>query len=178
MAKPGRYLALILLAACIVAEAGPRSLAGAAEHPAALVVLRDAANVRFSKRGLSDQLTYRVRAKFPASTVIGRISQKLRERGWNALAYDFLGPGSTPSQMRVWQERLAGTTKPWACLQQWIGDWKDSSGNIVRYAFRYRQRCGSRDSSGLEVIALYYPEAAVRQMQNASEAYRKTLKAK
>jgi hypothetical protein len=140
--------------------------------------LRDATNVRFSKRGLSDQVTYRVRAKFPASTVIRRISQKLRERGWNALAYDFLGPGSTPSQMRVWQERLTATTKPWVCLRQWIGDWKDSSGDIVRYAFRYRQRCGSHDSSDLEIEALYYPEAAARQMQNAFQAYRKTLRAK
>jgi hypothetical protein len=179
MTISGKYfLSLLLLAVCEAGLTDQPYLAGAAEHPEALVVYVQATDVHFIKRGPSDQVTYHVRTKFPAAGVIDWISQRLREAGWRPLSNDSLDPSSSSSQMRSWHERLAGLNEPDICLRQWIGDWKDSSGNIVRYAFRYKEQCASKASTDLEVFAGYYSEAVVRQLDTAFEQFQKTLKAK
>ena len=41
--------------------------------------------------------------------------------------------------MTGWTYFLDGTKDPTQCVHQWLGDWKDPSGNIVTYGFRYEQ---------------------------------------
>ena len=104
------------------------------------------------------QLTYRVQAKFPASGVIGWISYKLDAGGWEALTYDFLTPKHPSSQVQGWEQFIDATGPALQCVHQWLGDWKDSFGDIVRYTFRYRYpEGGAPDLVDLQVLAVYIP---------------------
>jgi hypothetical protein len=175
----GRYfLFLLLVAAVATVQKAQRCLAETNERPDALIVYRDSTNVRFLKRGPSDQLIYNVRVKFPATAVVDWISRKLHERGWNAPTNDFMDPSSASSRAFGWQEELAGLKQPWVCVRLWIGDWQDSSGNIVRYIVRYKEPCSSHASTNLEVIATYIPEATAREMEREVEQLRKATRTK
>jgi hypothetical protein len=141
---------------------------GAESTPVALMVYPNATLVVSDVRGPTDDLDYHVQAKFPASGVIGWISSKLQEKGWEPLAYDYLNPASPSSQVNGWQEFLDQSKNPTRCVHQWLGDWKDSSGNIVGYAFRYEQSdCNASTLTDLEVAAVYTPAAIAKQTQQA-----------
>jgi hypothetical protein len=169
------FVLLVLVAVCAAVETSEPGLAEAGGKSDAIVVYPNATDVHFSKYGLADQVTYRVRAKFPATPVIDWISQKLREAGWKPLTNDFLNPDLPSSLMRSWQDGLLAPKKPWVCVHQWIGDWEDRSGDIVNYAFRYKEppspevQCSSHASTDLAVFAVYYPKDAVRKMLKAIE---------
>jgi len=161
----------------------PIQPARASEYPDALLVYPDAKDVRSGKREATEELEYHVDAKFPASNVIGWISHKLQGTGWKPLTHDFLNPNLPSSQAQGWQDFLAGPKAPGSCIHQWIGNWRDVSGNFVRYALRYTQtECGAPDLTDLrsvpkltelEVTAAYVPAAVARQMQEAVEQFKR-----
>jgi hypothetical protein len=146
--------------------------AGAPEHPGALVVDPCARQILWSKLGGTDQLAYHVKAWLPASDVIDWISAKLWDQNWRPLPYDSLEPNnaSAASQVRGWHSFLDPTGL--GCIQQWIGDWQDRSGNVVRYIFRYKlpKDCAP-DSDDLEVFAVYTPALLVKQGQEAVKKF-------
>jgi len=161
--RPAHTAFLFFIAICAGLRGG---LVNAAEHPDAFLTYPNAANVWTGSVGSTDQLTYDVVAKYQASHVIGWISRKLQKAGWEPLVYDFLNPGLPSSRVTGWQEFLDGTKDPTLCVHQWIGDWKDAAGNIVRYLFRYTQlECGTSDLTDLAVSAVYVPAAAARQAE-------------
>lgn len=162
---------------CIVICAGPhngRQAVEAAERPAALILYPDATGIQFDERGGADRLSYHVSSKFPAISIIQLISDKLGKGGWEALRYDFMNPNRPSSPLQGWQEFLDGTKKPALCVHQWLGEWKDASGNIVIYAFRYKQpKCSTLALTDLEVTAWYTPADVVRRTQQALEKLKK-----
>ena len=174
---------LLTMLVCSGLHNGGQQLADAAESSTALLLDPSATDVLSSERGGTDQLSYHVDAKFPASNVIGWISQKLREAGWQPLAYDFLNPKIPSSQVRGWEEFLDGTSQPMSCIHQWLGNWKDASGDIVTYAFRYTQvGCSASELSDPEVVsnltdlqvaAIYSPAAVAQQQLQAAEQFEK-----
>jgi hypothetical protein len=147
--------------------------AGASEHPDALLVYPCAKQISWGKFAGTDQLTYHVKERLPASDVIDWISAKLWGKSWRPLPYDSMEPdnASVASQMRGWHPFLDSTGL--GCVQQWMGDWRDSSGNVVRYAFRYKlaKDCAP-DSDDLEVFADYIPAPLVKQGQEEVKKYR------
>lgn len=168
-AKVYFLLILIFLISTIGAEQRP---ADAAQRPSALLLYPKASNVSSGRNG--NDLTYHVNVKYPASDFIGWISNRLQELGWEPLKEDFLNPGLPTSQVRGWLEFVDERKKP-ELIHQWIGDWKDSSGNIVRYALRYRKPgYGTSDLTDLEVIASYDSASTVRKLQRSVERFKET----
>jgi hypothetical protein len=148
-------------------------LTEAGEPPAALISYPGATDVRFDE-GNAVRVSYRVNSKFPAAPVLGWVSENLRKQGWKPLKYDFLNPGSPSSQVTGWEELMAGTNQPGICVHQWLGSWKDSSGDIVTYAFRYKARgCGASELTDLEVNGWYASAEVARQTQQVLERLKK-----
>ena len=76
MTNPGRYLVVLLLVTVCTAGLNTyHCLVDGAEQPESLIVYLGATHVRFSKRRSSNQVTYYVGAKFPATAVIDWISE-------------------------------------------------------------------------------------------------------
>jgi len=153
-------------------------LADGSEKTDALILYPDATGVWSGRVGETRQLRYHLDVRYPASDVIDRISTKLREADWEPLTYDFLNPNLPPSRMRNWDGGfLEGLKQPETCVHLWAGDWKDASGDIVRYMFRYKHHgCGTSDLTDLEVIGVYMPATVARQTQQAIEQSKKKLK--
>jgi hypothetical protein len=162
---------------CIIICAGLSSgqqQAAAAERPAALILSPGSTGVRFDEQGNTARLSYHVSSKFPATSVIDWISDQLQKAGWKPLKYDFLNPNSPSSHVTGWPYQLDGTKNPALCVHQWLGDWRDPSGNIVRYGFRYKQLgCSTLALTDLEVTGWYTPADVVRQMQQLSDKLKK-----
>jgi hypothetical protein len=148
------------------------------EYPDALLLYPGAKEVSSGKRGGTDQLTYHVKERLPASGVIDWISAELRSQNWKPLPYDSLEPNnaSVASQVRGWHPFIDSTGL--GCVQQWLGDWRDSSGNVVRYVFRYKLPKGcAPESDDLEVLAVYIPAPFVKQGQEDFKKFKQEHKA-
>jgi hypothetical protein len=166
-------LALFLcMVVCTGLCSGPRQLE-AAEHPAALILYPRATAIKFDERGSTDRLSYHVSSQYPATPVIELVSTKLQRGGWEPLNYDFMNPNVPSSRLRGWQEILQGNKQP-VCIHQWLGDWRDASGNIVTYGFRYKQpKCSTVALTDLEVTAWYTPADVARQEKQVLEKWKK-----
>ena len=168
---------LLAFFVCIVIGAGPYNAGQqveGAEHPAALILYPDATAIKFDERGGADRLSYHINSKYPATPVIELISNKLQNAGWKPLRYDVLDPHIPSSHVKGWQEFLQGTKEPILCIHQWLGDWKDPSGNIVSYGFRYKNpKCNTLTLTDLEVNAWYTSAAVVRQTLEDVEKFKK-----
>lgn len=150
----------------------------AAEHAGALIVYPGATHVGWKKYGGTDQLTYRVDAKFPAAGVIGFISYKLHENGWQVLAHDFLNPKIPSSAVRGWTEFIDGTRRPKRYMHEWGSDWRDSAGNMVRYIFHYTSpKNFASNLRDLHVTAIYSPAPLARKQERLAKKIREKRKA-
>jgi len=143
------------------------------ERPAALIQYPDAKDVQYNDREAIDRLSYHVSSKFPAKPVIDLISNKLQKEGWQPLKYYFLRPDTPSSQEQGWQQFMDVNQVPALCVRQWLGDWQDSSGNIVTYGFRYAEVKCTSDPSDLEVTGWYTPAYVARRTLEESERHKK-----
>jgi hypothetical protein len=151
---------------------------GTSQHSDALLIYPGATQIRPSKLGGTDQLNYHVKARLPASGVIDWIEAKLWSQNWRPLYYDSLEPNNAAvaSMVRGWHPFLEPSG---GCVQQWMGDWQDRSGNVVRYAFRYKlPKTCAPDSDDLEVFAIYTPAALVKQGREDFKKYMHERKAR
>ncbi len=116
----------------------------------ALVVLPEAIDVNYviTEKG-SIQLGYRMKEPYPANGIIDEVSAHLRKNGWTPLKEDYLNPGLLSSHVRGWSRFEI----PAKIVHQWIGDWKDEYGNIVRYAFRYTYP--KKEKQNLSILTIY-----------------------
>jgi len=149
------------------------------EYSDALVVYPRAKDIKFSKYEGTDQLNYRVDEKFPASGVIGLISYKLEEKGWEPVTNDYFNPGLPSSHVKGWTEFVDATKPSEQIVHQWLADWKDRSENIVRYAFHYRSpKGGNPNLADLNVTAVYIPAPQAKQNLEAARKFMDELNQK
>lgn len=150
----------------------------AAKHAGALIVYPGATHVRWGKLGGTDNLNYRVEAKFPAAGVIGFISYKLHENGWHALAHGFIDPKIISSAVRGWTTLVDASRRPERYVHEWLYDWQDTSGNTVEYTFRYTSpKNFASNLKDLQVSAVYIPATLARQMRRAWKKHEQKRKA-
>ena len=151
---------LIIQASLFAAALGWQAAAYVAsgEYSAALLVYPDAKGVRYQKVKGSDQLSYRVTAKFPGSGVIGWIAFKMEEMGWEPLVKDFLNPDLNSSHVIGWRKYSNETMKPRSIGSAWVGDWRNEAGDIVSIHFVYSYPEGSAPNlTEMNVLEIYLP---------------------
>ena len=152
---------------------------GATDYPDSLLVYPGAKVVNFSKYKGTDQLTYRVNEKYPASAVIAWISQQLQAKGWKPLPYDFLNPDLPSSHVGGWTRFIDGRQATRYIVHGWGADWKDRTENIVHYGLRYRYpESGDPNLTDLEVVVIYTPAPLAKQGQEAGQKLREEFEKK
>jgi hypothetical protein len=131
----------------------------------ALVVLPEAidANYVINEKG-SIQLGYRMKEPYPANGVIDEVSTRLEKSRWTPLKEDYLNPGLLSSHVRGWSRFEI----PAKIVHQWIGDWKDEYGNIVRYAFRYTYPKKEKQNLSILTIYAFLTPASLVKLQHYS----------
>jgi hypothetical protein len=170
---PRRLFAFFRLVVFFVATWGLMQRLAPASESSVMVPCPGARNVHSGSRDGTEQLTYHVDARFPAEGIISWISQQMKNGGWRPLDRDFLNPGSSWPQMREWQEFLASPTNRKSCVHQWLGDWIDGRGNIVRYALRYQEPgCDTSHLKDLEVAVVYLPADVAKKAVRNVEQFR------
>jgi hypothetical protein len=151
--------------------------ASASRNPDPLILCPGArAVVRSGSMGRVRQLRYHLNVRYPAGRVIDCIAAKLRGAGWEHMAYDFLNPGLPASVAGKWSRGFFGgpSEDPTICNHLWIGDWKNTSGDIVRYMLLYQHvGCGTSDLTDLQVIGVYMPAAYAQRLQQAAKQPKK-----
>lgn len=132
-------------------------------HSKAMIVLENAEEPFYVLNdGGSIQLTYKIREDYPAESVIKEITDKLKVAEWQPRNEDYLNPGHFMSHFEGWSEFEDAVRPPTKAVHQWMGDWEDKYGNIVRYVFRYAYpKSDKKDLSNLQIHAIYTPASLV-----------------
>jgi len=124
-----------------------------ANYPDALILLPNATNIKYYELGGSLQLTYKVKADYPATKVIETISNKLNQDKWHILKEDFLNPGLSSSHVKGWSSYENVTKSPTQIDHLWKADWENQLGDIVTYVFLYQY--GKKESKDLNNLTVY-----------------------
>jgi hypothetical protein len=86
----------------------------------------------------------------------------LEANGWKPLKEDYLNPGLPSSQVNGWSDFEDASRQPPKIIHQWIGDWEDKYGNIIRYAFIYQYpKNKDKNLSVLQIHEIYTPASLV-----------------
>jgi hypothetical protein len=156
-------------------------------HPDSLMTIAGATNAAFlhckiPDGGEQDQLMFTLKRPYPASDVIKEISEALSKKGWKPLKEDYLNSSLPTSQVRGWTDSLEAQKDNNLKKEfSWDGDWRNSSGDIVTYVFRYRVPLkDKRDygevtaskASALYVVAFYLPVERVKSLQEWTAKHR------
>ncbi len=164
----------LLVLALATGFSGSQCASNQSDYADALLVHPRAKDIKFSKYEGSDQLHYQVVETFPAAGIIGWLSNKLGENGWEPLTHDFLNPHLSPSDVKRWTDFVDATGPTQYIVHQWGGDWKDRSDNIVRYVLRYTYpRGGTPNLTDLEVSAVYIPALLAKHVLEEVRKYEK-----
>lgn len=166
-----KYLLIVMIFLSVVSTHLGVVLATDRSERDPLITLPGAKEAKFTNSGETKRLRYHMKASYPAIQVIDSISSRLREMGWTPLDADFLNPGLPASQLRNWSGGFAESVNhPEICVYLWQGDWRDQSGDILRYAFRYKGvRCDTTELTDLEVNATYIPSTVVLTIKETIE---------
>jgi hypothetical protein len=143
-------------------------------YPEALILLPNAIDVKYYPLGGSFQLTYKIKANYPATELIETISTKLKQDKWNALKEDCLNPGLPSGHIRGWTSFEDATKKPTQTVHQWLADWENESGDILRYGFQYRYEKNKNENlNNLIVTAIFIPVTLAKQGRDAANEFKK-----
>ncbi len=172
-----------LSTAIIIASLGCHSVSESPpRYSRALIVLPNAREVKFGKYNGSDQLSYTVEVEYPASEQISTISKKLAENGWKPLREDWLNPGLKSSHTRGWTDFEDVSRRRDLRVFQWLAQWDDKAGDVVAYAYQYRDQLGparhrSRyflrkepGSHKLRVMAVYFPAKLAEKIKKGAHS--------
>jgi hypothetical protein len=133
-------------------------------YPDALILLPNAKGVKYYELGGSFQLTYKIATEYPATDSIATISNQLKQNNWIALKEDYLNPGLSSSHVRGWTSFKDSTKKPPQIVHQWIADWENQTGEVIRYWFLYQYESGKpKDLRHLTVTAIFIPAPLAKQ---------------
>ena len=132
-------------------------------EPSALIAPPGATDVRWVRFVGTDQLTCKLKERYPARAALQSISGQLAKQGWRPMKEDSLNPGLPSSHVRGWTEFVDGTRKPEEYVRRWGADWTNAHGDVVRYCLDYRSRLGGPENlDTLGLAATYTPAKLAR----------------
>jgi hypothetical protein len=140
-------------------------------HSKAFVILGNAEDTFYDLQdGGSIQLSYKIKENYPATSAIKQISGQMEANGWKLLKEDYLNPGLPSSQVKGWSDFEDASRPPTRIVHQWMGDWEDKYGNIVRYAFIYQYpKNKDKNLSVLQIHEIYTPASLVNLIKQEIE---------
>lgn len=139
----------------------------------------NAEKVNYYTLGGAYQVSYNVKICFPAAAFIDKMVKAMSQREWKRLEFDHNNPEIKLNHAKKpaeWSYFIDASKKTQEDVWQWIDDWKDSSGNIIRYLLMYRtaresnlkeQRYFKRpEKCELKVVTIYIPAELEHAVEN------------
>ena len=124
----------------------------------ALIVIKGAKDLSYSKFRGTDQLVYKINTPYPANQEINELSEKLKAKGWMPLKEDYFNPGMPSSHVAGWTDFTDGTKKPERQVHQWLAQWESAKKNILWCTLRYSYPVGEKGYlDTLEVSLSFIP---------------------
>jgi hypothetical protein len=158
----------ILLAGFIflMTGCGEPSVVSSEQRPPELIVFDEATNVQtMAEPDGKYILTYRLNVRYPAQSVVERISAIFGGARWQPLTRDWLNPEDPSGHARGWSTFTDGSKTPNTNVHVWSAEWKDSTGNLCIYRLHYDSAFSLEsfgpDNSDLKVMALFIPATVV-----------------
>ncbi len=136
-----------------------------------LMIYQNATNIHQTVKGTFEQISYRIKFKYPAENFIEWLTLELKSQGWTPLKESFLNPGLSTSINRGWGSFIDGTTTPNQKIHQWITDWRNSAGDILTYGLQYKYpNKGTKDLETLYVYGNFIPkEVVLETLKNSNQ---------
>ena len=157
------FLAVIISSCQMTSNQDPKNYSGS------LIVLSGATNINYAKVNDTDQVTYNLKAAFPAPEVIDQLLKKTSDMGWTPLKEDFMNPGLPTSIVRGWSDYEDASKKPNTKVHSWQTDWQNKNGDVLIFGLKYRYPLNSQpDMSSMNVVAIYIPAKLAETMKKAS----------
>jgi len=134
-----------------------------------MVIVPHALHIQRRKLDSGIQLTYQMRASYPAQNVLHAIITRLNALGWKPLRHDFLNPGLLSSYVRGWLYYEDHATQPYTSVRVWQADWQDAEQEVVTYRLEYR--CAENECSStanlvdLQLVGLHVPAGTAVQLR-------------
>jgi hypothetical protein len=159
--------ALLLIAFFCGCQAKPSQ--NPKDYSSSLIVLPGASSINYARVNKTDQVTYNLKAEYPATEIINQLLKKTADAGWSPLKEDFLNPGLPTSVVRGWSDYEDMSKKPNTKVHSWQTDWQNISGDVLIYGFKYRYPINTQpDMSSMAVVAIYIPADIAQAMKKAS----------
>ncbi len=148
-----------------------------------LWIPEEAREIRYYTLPENYQITSEMNVCFPAANIIEEMVNDMTNKGWKRLEFDFLNP---EIKIKLHHARPYDSlplkwghfsTQDGMNAYQWIEDWEDPQGNIIRYALGYRSKnTVPTRMCDLAVLAIYDPAETVRKMLDRRSEELKQLK--
>jgi hypothetical protein len=136
--------------------------------PPDLLVLPGAENLDCRRYAGSLQVGYDLAADHPASAAISALNAHLAARGWRQLPEDPLNPGLPTSHVTGWGTFLDGTENPTQVVHQWMADWANDKGDVIRFSLRYQfPKGGPENLRKMHVFGIFVPSELAKSGQPA-----------
>ena len=141
------------------------SAVSAAEDPCptSLVVVPGARDLRCAPSRGTIQVAYSLTSPYPATQVLSSLNDSLRTQDWLPLHEDFMNPGLESSHARGWTSFEDATVDPPRSVHQWLADWVNLKGEILRFSLRYSLPKGSpAHLEALDVVGILIPREVAK----------------
>ena len=83
-----RTIVIFFCVALSVISCTDRSSQSASDYSDALIILKNASNVKYHKLNGTDQVSYKLFTKYPAKDTISELNNRLKIKGWEFLKKD------------------------------------------------------------------------------------------
>jgi len=144
--------------------------------PASLVVLPGAQDVHCAPFRSTIQVAYSLTSPYPATQVLSSLNDALRSQDWLPLHEDFMNPGLESSHAGGWTSFEDATVDPPRSVHQWLADWVNLKGEILRFSLRYSCPKGSpAHLDSLDVVGILIPREVAQAGREEARRHLATI---
>jgi hypothetical protein len=104
---------------------------------AEVIVPPAATHTKYARGNGAEEAAFNLQVEYPASEFLEGITQTLQDLGWTPSETLYDNPGIATGQVGGWSRYTDPSANPALEIRQWIGEWKNSNGDVMTYSLRY-----------------------------------------
>lgn len=147
--------------------------------PVVFVVPPEARKIQRAERGGAAGVNFAITEPYPAKRFLGQVNLRMKTLGWTPLEMDWMNPTIPSSHKRGWQSFIDARKPERKAVHQWMGQWRNKTGEIVSYSLSYNSeapadefaRIPDPSNSELDVNAELIPATIAAKIQKWAAAH-------